>query len=132
MIEFLEECPPLLREAVRQVWRSFSGKEKRFLRTKDDRYCVGCEDVREYDGCYGKVFVNRGTDPEEFYIVNIWPSTLNEEEKDLLYVVAHEFGHLFELLAGHFTGMELSEERAEYFAYSHGFPPKKIKPLPSR
>jgi len=81
------------------------------------------------DEAYGKVFINHAYGGEDFFIVNIWPKTLDEDEQDIVYVIAHEFGHLLDLLAAMFYGLDMSEERADEFAYVHGFPPKNIKPL---
>ena len=133
--EFLKECAEQLRDPVYQVWGSFSPEEKQFLRANYDRFRIACEaDEKEdkelaLDDAYGKVFINRYGGCEDFFIVNIWPSTLDEDERDIQHVIAHEFGHLFDLLAGIFYGLDESEERADEFAYVHGFPPKNIKPL---
>ena len=126
VLDILEECPSSLCEAVGVVFDSLPHTDVEYLVANSHRFCVGCEDVEGLD-CLGKVFCNN-TNEGEYYVVNIWPCTLGEFSwKDVLYVVAHEVGHLFHLLHGTFVDGEVDEGLADEFALGHGFRPDKLE-----
>jgi hypothetical protein len=122
----------VLQGYVIKVVKSLTSKERKLLnRYADERFWFTSDKPEaEWDSDnYGKLYYEPADrNCCERYWVNIYPDTLDECcEEDILYVLAHELGHLyFALSNGGWAGNDIEERRADEFAVSHGFSPKGI------